>query len=605
MKYQSYLILFYFLLHFSNYSVFAFDNNKTDSPKNELEKKYKFNLEKAESITDGEKSIKYSLKSLELAKKINDNYKIARALGEVSLDYQKMGDLTKALQFVLKAAKIYETMNLGLECGITYNQISLLYIYQGNRNLALFYLKKALEIHVKINDATALGEDYNNLGEVYRTSKENNLAMVNFQKAYSIFYKAHDTIRLAYAVGNIGLVYAAQNQKDSAKYYISRSKEILKKKGDFYPITVYLIESANIYLNDGNTKEALKEAKEALNISENQNFKEQIRDANKLLSRIYSQQSDYKNAFYSLQEYYNAKDSITNEKVIGDMAEMRTDYEVSKKETEIKGLEAVNTLRTKVNIGLGIGVLLVLILSIFLFRLNKNLKNANQLLSQQKIELEQKNIIIEASLEEKETLLKEIHHRVKNNLQIISSLLSLQSQTVKNKKVLDAFQESQQRLHSISLIHQKLYQNENLARIDIKGYIDDLVGTIHQAFYSKNKNTDYQVVADAIDLDIDTAVPLGLIINELATNAYKYAFAHMKDGLLSINLQRNGDYRYRLIIKDNGPGIPENINIFETESLGLKLVSILSRQLQGNLEVKSDKGAVFCLDFEDVIKPKT
>jgi two-component sensor histidine kinase len=567
-----------------------------------LENEFIFNIKKAREIIDGKKSLPYSLKALEIAKEIGDGNKVGQSYNQISFDYEVIGDLKIALQYVLQASKIYETNGNKKQCGVAYNRIGTIYFKQGNTKLAIYYIKMAIEVHKQINALMAIGEDYNNLGEIYRMSKENELAMMNFQKAYAIFSKAKDTLRLAYAAGNIGLVFAAQKQKDSANYYISKSTLTLKKNGDFYPITVYLIESANIYFNQGNTKEALREAKEALAISEDQNLKEQIRDASKLLSQIYVKLGDYKNAHSSLQQYYDARDSISNEKVVGEMAEMRADYEVSKKETEIKGLEAVNALRTRINIWLSVGVLLITVLSVFLFRLNKNLKKANRQLSIQKVELEQKNEIIRTSLEEKETLLKEIHHRVKNNLQIISSLLSLQSHTVTNKKVLDAFQESQQRLHSISLIHQKLYQNENLARVNFKDYMEDLVGTIHHTLAATDKKIDYKIISENIELDIDTAVPLGLIVNELATNAYKYAFTHAKDGLLTISLQENGGSRYQLIIKDNGPGIPKNINIFESESLGLRLVSILSRQLQGNLEVTSDNGAAFCLEFADVIQ---
>lgn len=586
-------------------SLFLLITDVKGSDQNEsLRKEYNYNYDKAKNITDGKKSLPFSLRAYDISRKIDKPELISYACIEVCQDYEKIGDLTLALKYIFIAATIAEKEKDMKTMALVYNTIGTIYQIQNNERLAIIYMNKAIDIHKQMNNPNVLGADYNNLGEIYRISMHYKLAMTNFRKAFDIYRSLKKDYYMAYASGNIGLVFAAQGQKDSAAYYISKSTEILEKQGDFYPITVYLIESANVYLKDGNIKEALKHAKQALEISQKHNFKEQVGDANKLLSEIYIRLNDFKGAFYSLQQYYNAKDSISNEKIIGDMAEMRADYEVSKKESEIKGLEAINTLRTRINVGLSIGVFLVLVLSVFLFKLNRNLKNANQLLSQQKVELEQKNEIIHTSLEEKETLLKEIHHRVKNNLQIISSLLSLQSQGVKNKKMLDAFQESQQRLHSIALIHQKLYQNENLARINIQSYIDDLVATIQQTFHSKHRNTDFQVVAEGIDLDIDTAVPLGLIVNELATNAYKYAFAHVKDGMLSINLHHKGNNMYQLIIKDNGPGIPENINIFETESLGLRLVSILSRQLQGKLEVKSDNGAAFYLDFADMMKPK-
>jgi two-component system, sensor histidine kinase PdtaS len=267
-------------------------------------------------------------------------------------------------------------------------------------------------------------------------------------------------------------------------------------------------------------------------------------------------------------------------------------------------LQTVNKLRNRINIGLGICFLLATILTIILVSLNKKVRITNRLLTVQKTELEQKNEFIRNALIEKETLLKEIHHRVKNNLQIISSLLNLQSQNVKNKKAIEAFSESQRRLYSIALVHQKLYQNDNLAKINVKEYLEDLVETIHQSFNSKAKSVNYHLNIADVNLDVDTAVPLGLILNELVTNAYKYAFNKVNEGTLFIDLNKEEEHLYTLTVKDNGPGLPENLNLDESESLGLKLVNILVKQLEGTIDVKSNNGAEFSIHFIDVIQTK-
>jgi two-component system, sensor histidine kinase PdtaS len=573
-----------------------------DKGQKELMDGFNFNLKKAWDITNGKKSLVFSLKALEIATRLKNENWVAEACNQVANDYEGMGDLKTALSYALKAARIYERVNNKIDIGFIYNHIGTIYLKQGNIQLAIHYLNKAIGIHKKYKILLSEGDDYINLGEVYRVSKNYDLALRYFNQAYAIFSKDKENKSFAYVVGNMGLVYAAQGKMELANRYLSLSTQLLEKKGDFYPISVYLTETAEIYFKKGQTNEALAKAKEALALSIRENRLEQTRDAYKLLTDIYTQKADYKNAYISLKEYGSLKDSIVNGKVVGDMAEMRADYEVTKRETEIKGLQEVNRLRNRLNIIMGASVVLVIVLMLFLFRLNKGLKKANTLLSAQKQELEDKNGIIRKSLLEKETLLKEIHHRVKNNLQIISSLLSLQSNTVKNKKMLGAFQESQQRLHSIALIHQKLYQNENLSIIAMQEYIDDLVGAIHNTFCAKNKNIAYTLDAGDICLDIDMAVPLGLIVNELATNAYKYAFAHVKDGALAISLKRTDAKQCQLTVKDNGPGLPEHLIIAKAESLGLRLVTILSRQLQGQLETKSDGGAEFSLVFTEVVQ---
>lgn len=570
----------------------------------ELNIEYERALLQAISITNGQKSLAYSLEALRIAIVLEDDLKIAQSYNEISLDYEKTGDLSNALQYVIMAAKKYEEIGKSEGIGMAYNRIGTIYHLQGNRDMAILYMNKALSVHKQMGAYNSYADDLNNLGEIYRLNNQYRLALQNFSEANAFFQQSNDSINLGYVSGNIGLVYAAIDQMDSANFYLSVATKILNRKGDSYPIAVYLTETANIYLKQGNTNAALEKAKEALALSKRENYKEQIRDANKLLSDIYTLKSDHENAFVSLNEFYKAKDSISNSKIISDMAEIRADYEVSKKETEIKSLQAINTLRNRISFGLGLGFLLVTLLTIILVRMNKKVRITNSLLTIQKTEVEQKNEIIRTSLIEKETLLKEIHHRVKNNLQIISSLLNLQSQNVKDKIAIEAFSESQRRLHSIALVHQKLYQNENLAKINIKEYFEDLVETIHQSFHSKAKSISYRLnIADA-NLDVDTAVPLGLIINELVTNAFKYAFNKTKEGELCINLNKEEEHSYSLIVKDNGPGLPENLTMNETESLGLKLVNILVRQLEGTIDVKSNNGAEFTIHFVDVIQSK-
>jgi two-component system, sensor histidine kinase PdtaS len=574
-----------------------------DKGQKELMDEYSFNYNKADEITKGKKSLEFSLRALEIATRLKDEDWVAEACNQVASGYEGMGDLKTALSYVLRAAKIYEDVNNKKNMGFIYDHIGTIYLKQGNIQLAIHYLNKAIGIHKKYNLVLNEGQDYVNLGEVYRVAKNYDMALRYFNLAYAIFSgNKKEEKAFAYVVGNMGLVYAAQGKMELANRYLDMSTQILEKIGDFYPIAVYLTETAEIYFKNGQTNEALTKAKEALALSIRENRRAETRDAYKLLADIYTRNADYRNAFLSLREYGNLKDSIVNGKVVGDMAEMRADYEVSKRETEIKGLQEVNRLRNRLNIIMGISVVLVVVLMLFLFTFNNDLKKANTLLSAQKQEVEVKNDIIRTSLLEKETLLKEIHHRVKNNLQIISSLLSLQSHTVKNKKVLEAFQESQQRLHSIALIHQKLYQNENLASIAMQEYMDELVGAIHYTLCPGDRNIRYVLDIGDICLDIDTAVPLGLIVNELATNAYKYAFNHVEDGILTICLERTGEKQCRLTVKDNGPGLPVHLIIMETESLGLRLVTTLSRQLQGQLETKSDGGAEFSLVFTEVIQ---
>ena len=210
-----------------------------------------------------------------------------------------------------------------------------------------------------------------------------------------------------------------------------------------------------------------------------------------------------------------------------------------------------------------------------------------------------RTIELQESLTEKEVLLKEIHHRVKNNLQIISSLLKLQSNYINDQKLLYCFKDSYNRVHSLALIHEKLYSTESFASIDTADYLPSLIANLLSA-YGRNRITLKDTII-SIQLDIDTAIPCGLIITELVSNALKYAFPEERQGNIMVQLDDEGD-KICLSVSDNGIGLPANFSIEQSESLGLQLVTNLTQQLDGTLTLDTSNGTAFIITFT---KPAT
>jgi PAS domain S-box-containing protein len=204
---------------------------------------------------------------------------------------------------------------------------------------------------------------------------------------------------------------------------------------------------------------------------------------------------------------------------------------------------------------------------------------------------------LEESLYEKEVLLQEIHHRVKNNMQIISSLLSLQSQYVKDKYALEMFKESRNRIFSMASIHEKLYHSGDLAKIDFDGYIKSLSRYLFLTYNVKRSFVNLNVDCSNVYLSIDKAVPCGLIINELLSNALKHAFPEGREGEITVDFHPNGDGTVILIVSDNGVGFPKDIDIRNARTLGLHLVSALVNQLKATLEIEKDSGTTFRITF--------
>jgi PAS domain S-box-containing protein len=204
------------------------------------------------------------------------------------------------------------------------------------------------------------------------------------------------------------------------------------------------------------------------------------------------------------------------------------------------------------------------------------------------------------SLKEKEILLKEIHHRVKNNLCVVASLLELQSNTVTDPQIATMFEESQNRLYSMALIHEKLYRSTNLAQINLGEYLEDLVSNLFHSYNISDNRIQLQVLAEPIYLNIETATPCGLIANELVSNTLKHAFPDGTTGTVSVECYQTGDRKIHLFIKDNGIGFPQNLDFRKTTSMGFQVVCTLTEQLEGSIELSRQTGTAFHLNFNEL-----
>jgi two-component sensor histidine kinase len=266
------------------------------------------------------------------------------------------------------------------------------------------------------------------------------------------------------------------------------------------------------------------------------------------------------------------------------LATYKTELAVKDKEIELE----VEKERTKVTVFIAWLIGIFLLISLLILRK----------IRKQSKELSQKNKLIQKALKEKELLVREVHHRVKNNFQIVSSLLELQSKGIEDEKALELANEGKNRVKSMALIHQKLYQNES-GLVDFDEYIQLLVKELSTLYSSKNK-IETRITSENMSFDVDTAIPLGLIINEIITNSYKYAFNLDKENRLSISISKADQDNFKLVIEDNGPGLNSDFEIKKAKSLGLRLVNRLVKQLHGSLSVSNENGARFEILFKDM-----
>ena len=294
-----------------------------------------------------------------------------------------------------------------------------------------------------------------------------------------------------------------------------------------------------------------------------------------------------------------AKDTVTNIEKNKQVKILEIKEKQRIEELNLADVYAKNEIRFNTVIGLLLSALLI---SFILYRNNRQKQKANAILQEQKAEINTQNITLENTLSqltaknaENELLLKEIHHRVKNNLEVVSSLLALQSAKMDNPDIQEAMLASQNRVQSMGILHQKLYQSEHLAFIEMKNYFENLCENILDS-YNETDRIKVDIDMKEVDLDIDTAVPLGLIVNELFTNSLKYAFPVGTKGIIKLSLENLENGNFKLKVSDNGVGKTLNASPKGT-GFGTQLVDLLTRQIDGKLVQEVNNGTMISINF--------
>ncbi|WP_350288063.1 histidine kinase dimerization/phosphoacceptor domain -containing protein [uncultured Croceitalea sp.] len=528
-------------------------------------------------------------KSYKIALEIGDSILQAEALEEISNKENLVGNNSKSLQATLKALKIYESLGMREKQAASYNQLAANYMGEKNYTEAIKYLKKAIDIY-SISDKYGNGIlTILNLGEMYRLASYLDSAKVNLKQAQKI-NKQRNKVVESYAKGNLGMVYNTQDSLSMAKTHLQDAISILGELGDSYATSVYLAELGAVYQKEGGIKTAEENYLQALNMAQEAGLKEQIRDFSKKLTQFYESQNNYNKALTYQKLFQVYQDSLVNKANIQEVERLKAGYEIDKRESEIGLLSKVNTNQKYLVWALGAGVVATLVFLYLLYKGNRKVKKANTTLSVQKEIITQRE-------QEKTLLLRELNHRVKNNLQMISSLLNLQSHELKGHPAKAALEAGKDRVEALSLVHRKLYQEGAETRISLKEYLEELVLGL---FYGYNAGFKPKFELPDTSISIDTAVPLALMVNEIIVNALKYAYKGVDKPSLSLKVN-HADAMLHIHIKDNGKGF----TIKESKkknSFGLKLINSLIAQLEGSIEKKGSHGTHWVIQLPYKVK---
>ncbi len=417
-----------------------------------------------------------------------------------------------------------------------------------NWNEGLPYFKEGIKLSLQSGDVYQTYLAYIFLGYAFQLREPPRQALSLFIKALHLAQVQQEPYEIQHCYDDIARCYEALHLYDSALVYANLSGNVAGVDS-FWANTWDL--KASIYNDKGNYEQAAAMYKKS----------------------IYWYREDF---LYRNQDQLSGYEATLNTK-----------------EKELQVTHQKKTTQQMQWIIGGVGSLLIF--SAFGFSVQR--KARRKLFLQNDIIQKQRNQL-QQSLGEKEMLLKEIHHRVKNNLSVISSLLELQSSAISDTTAKAIIAEGQSRVSSIALIHQRLYQHENLAAIELRAFLHDLLRQVRSIFNTPCTTLHTEINMSETLLDIDTAVPLGLILNELLTNSFKYAFNNSKEGVIKIDMQQMGG-EYVLTYSDNGPGIAEGIDIKNTTTLGLRLIRRLSKQLGGSSTYQYTNGSTFIIRFKD------
>jgi len=451
-------------------------------------------------------------------------------------------------------------------------------MYQEAENCGLF----ALEVFKSIGDSSSMGDVYNNLGVLMTAKGQPKKALEYHQNQHTLNVKLNNIWGKGYSHSKLAAAYAKSGQISLAKQHIHDALNITRSIGTPYELSGALHKSAILYILVGDDQKALDIAKEAMHISKSYEQKSSYSDILNTIIGIYTRQQQLDSALYYTNKFIANKDSILTESIANQLNEIEIKYETEKKEAQIDKLaleDELNQSRITQQRTIILGSLIGLVVLGFQFYRLK-IKN---------IHIKNQNGIIANALEEKEVLLKEIHHRVKNNLQIISSLLGIQSRSISDFKAKEAITEGRTRIHSMSLIHQDLYKENNLTGVEMNIYLPKLSRDLLQTYQVNNDHISLDLDIQDLKLDVETIIPIGLIVNELITNSLKYAFPNNAPGVISI-LLKEVDNVLLLTVSDNGIGLDASQLSKKEESFGHSLIRAFRKKLDAKVSIKSIDG---------------
>jgi len=522
----------------------------------------------------------------------------------LSMINRYQGNYDKALYYSQECVKNAEKTNDTVATDYFYGELALVCKELGQTDKCIGYFQKALEIRKNKKSETYIiyrtagflidqllrkKEEKEAFGIIAGLEKDNPPATA-FERAILFQVKANYFNRL-------------QQYELADRYYqaMIASKGFVHEKSEIASIAFQ--DVGEFYLERKEYVKASEYLIKSLDVDEGGTTASRIKDIHFLLFKVDSSIGDYLSSINHLNVYLRIKDSLFNETKSRQIEELGIRYEADKKEQSIQLLEKENAFqqnklhqaRITRNWIFG-GIVLMIIITGLVINYSRLKQKTNRKLEIQQKEISMQNNSLQHLVTEKEWLVKEIHHRVKNNFHMVIALLGTQLKYLKTGEAIRAITDSQHRVHAMSLVHQKLYQSENLSAVNMADYMHDLINYLRDMFHV-NQPIQFNVDVDAIELNLTHCIPLGLIVNEAITNSIKYAFANGREGAVNVSFKQVSRECFVLKISDNGIGLPEDFDIQKPDSMGIRLIRGLSDDIEARLSITGVAGTEIVVWF--------
>lgn len=529
--------------------------------------------------------------------KLKDSTNYGNMLLRIGNIYYIQGNYEKAIEYGIEAKNIFLEIGLNKQLAISFLHVgNIFFLLKDYKNAGDFY-KRAYSFFDEVDDSLGKARTLLNHGLVYIQTDQP-------EKAVEMFFDALPVIKKDGRLSDLSLLYnflaeahLELKQYDSTRLYIAKSKEIDLKIGDRMNLSQNYLLSAHMDFELGKLDSAEIHAQKALGLINDIESKERKKMIYEILYQIYEGKGDYEQAFIHMKNFLTVSDSLelddisTRKKAMDERAKLETaNYELKLLNQKKNLILQENKLQKQYLAGISLIAIFAIVLVILLFRSNNRNKELNE-------NLQAKQNKIREDLKVKESLLKEIHHRVKNNLQIISSMLSIQNQYFDDPQFTEVISECKNRINSMSLIHESLYKGEDLYEDYFSVYVRKLMQQLMQTYCIDETKIKLKMEMEDFYLGLDDSVPAGLLINEIVSNSIKHAFPQMQAGVIEIGLIKSGDL-ISLSISDNGKGMGKKAGLENAETFGLLLISLLASQLNAEVKVDAENGTAYQISWQ-------